>query len=137
MLYKDRHYWAQLRSALSAGQWSSKCPAKAPNGAPLSWPELFRKFRKHCKGFDDVAEVASHTHALSILLIANSTNDDEDDVSELQEYQLDLGNECLLPDDLIDEATRRYNLLNGLEVSNFDVSLIEVYYICLIVLLGT
>ena len=135
MSHKGRYYWAQLRSTLAAGQWSSKYPAKALNAALLSWPELFRKFRKHCKGFDDVAEVASHTHALAILLIAKSDNDDQDDAPESGVYQLDLGDECLLPDDLIDEATRRYNVLKGLTVSNYDVSPVGVGYIFLIVFL--
>jgi hypothetical protein len=135
MSHKERHYWAQLRSALAAGQWSSEYPAKAPNAALLSWPELFRKFNKHCKGFNDVAEVALHTHALADLLAANSINDDQDDPPKSGEYQLDLGNDCLLPDDLIDEATRRYNLLKGLNVSNFDVSVVGVYYTGLIVYL--
>ncbi|KAF8229254.1 hypothetical protein L208DRAFT_1439479 [Tricholoma matsutake] len=120
MSHKDRHYWAQLRSALTGGQWSSNYPAKTPNGSLLSWSELFRKFNKHCRGFNDVAEVASHTHALANLLSANSTNDDQDDAPRSGEYLLDLSNECLLPNDLIDEATRRYNLLKGLKASNFD-----------------
>jgi hypothetical protein len=135
MSHKDRHYWAQLRSALASGQWSSDYPAKAFNGAPLSWSELFRKFNKHCRGFNDVAEVASHTHALAGLLSANSANDDQDDAPKSGEYELDLGNESQLPDDLIGEATRRYDLLKQLKVSNFDVSAIEVYYVVLIVCL--
>jgi hypothetical protein len=49
-LAKDRHYWIQLRLALTAGQWSSPTPAKTPKGIALSWSELFRKFNKHVKG---------------------------------------------------------------------------------------
>lgn len=133
MSYKDRHYWAQLRSALTAGQWSSQYPAKAPNGVVLSWSELFRKFNKHCRGFNDVAEVASHTHALGCLLAANSNTDDNGSSSRPGEYQLELGDESLLPDDLIGEAAKRYNLLKGIQVSNLDVSVTEVSCVGLIV----
>ena len=59
MSSKDKHYWSQLRGALTAGQWSSNFPAKAPNGSALTWSELFRKFNKHCHGFRDITEVAS------------------------------------------------------------------------------
>jgi len=124
MSHKDRHYWVQLRSALAAGQWSSQHPAKAPNGKPLPWSELFRKFNKHCRGFNDVAEVASQTQALGRLLASSSNSDDQDNAPRSGEYQLDLGNECLLPHGLIEEATRRYNSLRELKASNFDVSVI-------------
>jgi hypothetical protein len=132
MSHKDRHYWAQLRGALAAGQWSSHYPAKAFNGAPLSWSELFRKFNKHCSGFNDVAEVASQTQALARLLSAKLDSDDQDGPPKSGEYKLDLDSECLLLDELIDEATRRYNSLKDMKASNFDVSAIEYYYIDLL-----
>ncbi|KAL0569229.1 hypothetical protein V5O48_012743 [Marasmius crinis-equi] len=117
---KERHYWTQLRAALTAGQWSSSQPAKAPNSVPLSWSELFRKFNKHCKGYSDVAEVASQTYALSLLLIANSRNEDQDEPVRSEEYPLDLGDECILPEERIQEAKEGYEILKKLESSNFD-----------------
>jgi hypothetical protein len=132
MLHKDRHYWAQLRGVLAAGQWSSQYPAKALNGAPLSWSELFRKFNKHCSGHNDVSEVASQTQALARLLSAKSHSDDQDDLPKSGEYKLDLDSECRLPDELIDEATRRYNSLKSMKVSNLDVSTIGLHYIHLL-----
>ena len=119
---KERHYWTQLRAALTAGQWSSPHPAKAPNGVPLPWSELFRKFNKHCKGYSDVVEVASQTHALSLLLSANTRNEDQDEPVKPEEYPLDLGNECILPEERMEEARQGYEALKKLESSNFDVS---------------
>ncbi|KAF5376499.1 hypothetical protein D9615_008660 [Tricholomella constricta] len=118
-LAKDRYYWTQLRFALTSGQWSSKYPAKAPNGTVLPWSELFRKFNKHCRGFQDVAEVASQTYALALLLGANSRDDDQDDEGE-GVYPLELGQECVLPEERIEEAKAGYNVLKGLKSSNFD-----------------
>lgn len=46
---KEKHYLSQLQAALTAGHWESTSPAKTPNGYPLSWSELFRKFKKHSK----------------------------------------------------------------------------------------
>lgn len=119
---KDKHYWTQLRSALAAGQWSAQYPAKAPNGIALSWSELFRKFNKHCRGFNDVSEVASQTQALALLLAANSKDEDQDNAVEGTQYPLDLGNECVLPEERVDEASAGYEVLKRLESSNFDVS---------------
>lgn len=123
MSTKDRHYWSQLRAALTAGHWSSSSPAKAFNGAPLSWSELFRKFNKHCKGYVDVAEVASQTHALSLLLIANSKDEDQDEPVRPEEYPLELGDECILASERVEEARSGYDILKKIESSNFDVSL--------------
>lgn len=120
---KERYYWTQLRRALAEGQWSSTYPAKTPNGIALTWSELLRKFNKHCKGFHDVAEVASQTHALALLLSANSTDDDQDDPPESGVYPLDIASECSLPEERIEEATAGYEVLKGLKSSNFDVSL--------------
>lgn len=116
---KDRHYWTQLRAALTAGQWTAQFPAKTPNGTLLSWSELLRKFNKHCTGFKDVAEVVSQTRALALLLSANAKNDDEDDTSE--ELPLQLGRECLLPEERIEEAREGYRVLKDLRSSNFNV----------------
>ncbi len=121
---KDGHYWTQLRSALTSGQWSSAAPAKAPNGVPLPWSELFRKFNKHCKGFKDVAEVAEQTLALALLLSANHRDEDQDDerIAAGREYAVELGDECILAPERVDEARVGYEVLKKLEGSNFDVS---------------
>ncbi|KAJ7471989.1 hypothetical protein FB451DRAFT_1090193 [Mycena latifolia] len=118
---KDKYYWSQLRAALTAGQWAAQFPAKAPNGTALSWSELFRKFNKHCTGYKDVAEVASQTHALALLLAANSNKDqDIDEPPKTGEFALELGNECMLPEERVAEATACYEALKKLESSNFD-----------------
>ncbi|KAF9025079.1 hypothetical protein BDZ89DRAFT_1068592 [Hymenopellis radicata] len=117
---KDKYYWAQLRAALTAGQWSSPFPATAPNGTRLSWSELFRKFNKHCKGFLDVTEVASQTHALALLLSSKSIEDDDNDKADGAEYALDIGDECILPEERQPEAQTGYETLKKLESSNFD-----------------
>jgi len=130
---KERHYWSQLRSALTAGQWRSDFPAKAPNGSPLSWSELFRKFNKHCRGYTDVAEAASQTQGLALLLAARYTNDDEDgDPTDETENDnearkrgiLSLEYDCRLPEERIEEARVGYEILKSLKASNYDVSVI-------------
>ncbi|KAF8066830.1 hypothetical protein FPV67DRAFT_1768536 [Lyophyllum atratum] len=119
---KDRYYWTQLRLALTSGQWSSTYPARALNGAALPWSELFRKFNKHCRGFQDVAQVASQTHALALLLSANSQDEDQDDAPGEGEsiYPLELGQECMLPEERIEEARTGYEELKRVKSSNFD-----------------
>ncbi|KAJ7086395.1 hypothetical protein B0H15DRAFT_347574 [Mycena belliarum] len=118
---KDKYYWSQLRTALTAGQWAAPFPAKTPNGTALSWSELFRKFNKHCTGYKDVAEVASQTHALALLLAANSNKDKDIDVPpKTGEFALELGSECTLPEERVAEATECYDALKKLESSNFD-----------------
>ena len=122
---KDRHYWSQLRAALTGGQWLAQYPAKTPHDAPLSWSELLRKFNKHCKGFKDVAEVASQTQGLALLLSASSLNEDEDRESDVEIFQLQLNGECILPPERVEEATSGYETLKNLETSNFDVRSLE------------
>ncbi|KAJ7079363.1 hypothetical protein C8R43DRAFT_1177712 [Mycena crocata] len=117
---KDKYYWSQLRAALTAGQWAAQYPAKAPNGTALSWSELFRKFNKHCTGYKDVAEVASQTHALALLLAANSKDQDNDNPPKAGEFPLELGDEGVLPQERVAEATACYEALKKLESSNFD-----------------
>lgn len=118
---KDKYYWSQLRGALTAGQWSSQFPAKAPNGTALSWSELFRKFNKHCPGFRDITEVASQTHALALLLAADAQNEDQDVLLEPGVYALELGDECILPEERKEEAQTGYKVLQNIKASNFDV----------------
>jgi hypothetical protein len=118
---KDTHYWTQLRSALAGGQWAAQIPAKTPNGSTLSWSELLRKFNKHCKGFVDFAEIASQTQALALLLGANSRDEDQDGAEDTPYGSLALGNECVLPEELVGEAIIGYETLRKLECSNLDV----------------
>lgn len=47
---KGAHYSLALAHALAAGAWSSPSPAATPRAAPLSWPELVRKWGKHTGG---------------------------------------------------------------------------------------
>ncbi|OAX33790.1 hypothetical protein K503DRAFT_725395 [Rhizopogon vinicolor AM-OR11-026] len=115
---KDKHYWAQLRAALTAGEWSSPSPAKAPNGSPLSWFHVLRKFNKHCKGFQEVAEVASQTQALCMWLGANNT--DVDQLGTECDDEIVLADECMLPPEQIEEGKGGYEILKKLDSKNFD-----------------
>ncbi|KAJ3518089.1 hypothetical protein NLJ89_g117 [Agrocybe chaxingu] len=143
---KERHYWGQLRAALTAGQWRAPNPAKAYNGAAISWSELFRKFNKHCKGYQDVVEVASQTHALALLLSAPYPDEDEDadfvgpessgdgagedGTATPRLGKLDVRGESELPDNRIDEAKTGYETLKSLDSSStFDtIKLALAYY---------
>jgi hypothetical protein len=126
-LLKDRHYWSQLRIVITSGQWDAHLPAKAPNGSPLSWSELLRKFNKHCPGFKDVAEVASQTQALSLLLDAGRTQHEYelDSLSSSTKGPLDLGNECVLLEERFQEAEVGYQILKKLPQS--DVRAISLF----------
>jgi hypothetical protein len=101
---------------LTAGQWRSLFPAKAPNGTPLSWSELFRKFNKHCNGFRDIAEVSSQTHLLGSLLATDT--EDEDVTGNTTQPPLDPMNECVLSSERAQEALLGYDVLRGLESSD-------------------
>ena len=118
---KDAHYWTQLRSALTAGDWASAYPAKTPSAAPISWSELLRKFNKHCKCFEDFAEIASQTQALALLLSAQSGDEDQDGVDDTPYGSQAVLDECILPQERKDEALTGYEKLKKLECSNFDV----------------
>lgn len=115
---KDKYYWAQLRAALTAGQWSSPSPGTAQNSSSLSWFHILRKFNKHCKGFQDVAEVASQTQALFLLLGADT--EDVDQLGLENGDDLVLSDECLLPLERIEEARGGYEILRNLDSKNFD-----------------
>lgn len=127
---KERHYWTQLRAALTAGQWSSASPSKTPNGHPLSWSELLRKFNKHCKGFQDFAEVAAHTRALANLLSEIRPDDDESGESADDERltadtggsgSLGVEREVVLGGAYLEQASSRFDALKALESPNFSV----------------
>ena len=118
---KDRHYWAQLRATITAGSWDASFPAKAPNGTPLSWSELLRKFNKHCVGFADVAELVSQTQALSLLLAANAKDQTLDSDEGRLPNDLTLGDEGVLLEERMEEGSSGYNVLQGLQCSKADV----------------
>ncbi|TCD70384.1 hypothetical protein EIP91_003737 [Steccherinum ochraceum] len=128
---KEKHYWTQLRAALTAGQWDINFPAKAPNAAPLSWSELLRKFNKHCPGCNDVSELASQTQALAILLSSDtqSTSLDVDGNRFDDNDPLSLGQECVLFEERMAEASQGYNILKGIGGSNTEsIKLAVAYY---------
>ncbi|PPQ63641.1 hypothetical protein CVT24_004415 [Panaeolus cyanescens] len=132
---KERHYWSQLRISLTAGQWRASAPAKTPNGTPISWSELFRKFNKHCRGYQDVSEVAVQTHGLGLLISSKYVDEDEDreldsmGTSKAATNGLDLGQESVLAPERVEEATATYEALKALEASNFDtINFILAYY---------
>lgn len=120
--HKEKHYWAQLRTALTAGQWRSHTPAKTPNGAPLSWSELFRKFKKHCQGAHDVANVASHTYILALSISEVSLNEDQD----IDVLTLGVGSECLVSGGIVEKITAGYEELRSLQSSNLDVTILSL-----------
>lgn len=130
---KERHYWAQLRSALTSGQWRSPHPARTPNGTPIPWPELLRKFNKHCRGYSDIAEVAAQTQALCLLLGARYADDDEHillpELGSGSGDFVELGVEevGVLAEERIEEAMVGYNVLKSLEASKFDVRVCKFF----------
>jgi hypothetical protein len=118
---KDLHYCTQFRAALTAGKWSASHPARTPNGSPLDWPQLLHKLNKHCKGFTDLAEIANQTQGLALLLGANSKDVDQNDRKPQPGSTLTLGNECILPEERIEEAESGYDTLKQLQTVNFNV----------------
>ncbi|KAI0631519.1 hypothetical protein C8Q77DRAFT_1061722 [Trametes polyzona] len=115
---KPAHYWRQLRAALTAGQWDARFPAKDVHGRAVSWSDLLRKFNKHCPGHQDVAELASQTHALSLLLSANTADLDACDAGA--QGALLLGEECMLAEERVEEGLTGYNTLKQLDASASD-----------------
>lgn len=112
---KDRHYWSQLRLALTAGLWSSPTPAKTPKGLGLSWHELLRKFKKHVHGHDELASVALQTQLLALSLGKNVES------SSSNQSPLDLGSESILPEDRRIDANAGLMTLKTLAKSNLNV----------------
>jgi hypothetical protein len=112
---KHKHYWTQLRAALTAGSWGSSTPAKAFNGAHISWTELLRKFNKHCHGYPDVSETANQLQALSLLVAGGPTDSELDGDERYDEGSLALGTEGVLPGEHVDEAQIGFEVLKGLE----------------------
>ncbi|KAI0755686.1 hypothetical protein C8Q74DRAFT_319092 [Fomes fomentarius] len=121
---KSQHYWRQLRSALTAGVWDRGTPAKDFHGKYITWSDLLRKFHKHCPGQQDVEELVSQTQALSLLLSAKY--DDEDGTGS--RGVLELGEECLLADERIDEGRAGYGALKQLDASTSDSIKVALAY---------
>ncbi|TBU45371.1 hypothetical protein BD309DRAFT_890639 [Dichomitus squalens] len=115
---RSQHYWRQLRCALTAGQWDASTPARDWHQRPVSWSDLIRKFLKHNPEHRDVAELASQTQALSLLLSANASSLDGNDVGS--QGPLALGDECVLPEERIEEARAGYDSLKQLDASRSD-----------------
>ncbi|TRM66755.1 hypothetical protein BD626DRAFT_483705 [Schizophyllum amplum] len=120
-LAKDKHYWGQLRSALTGGNWESNLPAKAPNATALSWSELFRKFNKHCTGHRDVAEVASQTHALALLLLVATRKSSGSDEGPVPALPIAIDGECVLPEGRRDDARQGLDVLQKLHSTNSNM----------------
>ncbi|KZT66935.1 TPR-like protein [Daedalea quercina L-15889] len=126
---KGQHYWKQLREVLTAGRWGDPFPAKTPSGGPLSWPELLRKFNKHCPGHSHAAELALQTQSLSLLMSAKAAGVGLDGNAASAANQLALGEECMLHEERLEEAAAGYQALKGLETSNSDsIKLAVAYY---------
>ena len=115
---KDKHYWSQLRIALTAGSWGSPHPAKAFKGGPVSWTDLLRKFKKHCHGYADVSEIANQTQALALLVAGGPTDLELDGVGYHHEDLFTLGTESVVADEHAVEAEVGYKILRGLETGN-------------------
>ena len=122
---KDKHYWTQLRMALTGGSWGSSAPAKEFHGHTISWTELLRKFNKHCHGYGDVSEIANQTQALALLIAAGPTDSELDGDKRYVEDSLILGTESVVAGEHADEARVGFEALRNLEVehSNSDVRL--------------
>lgn len=115
---KDKHYWSQLRIALTAGYWGSPHPAKAFKGGPITWTDLLRKFNKHCHGYTDVSEIANQTQALALLVAGGPTDRELDGIGYHHEELLVLRTEGVVADEHVVEAEVGYKVLRGLEAEN-------------------
>jgi hypothetical protein len=128
---KEKHYAAQLYAALTSGSWSASFPGKDWKGSLLSWPEVFRKFKKHNPELSEFAEVASQLHALSLWLSTNSKVGDNEDGDQKAPYgSLALGQECVLPEERKAEAEEALNALQVMKTTDVccDVSWLPHYY---------
>lgn len=122
---KDKHYWTQLRAALTGGSWGSSAPAKNIKGKPITWTELIRKFDKHCHGYIDVSEIANKTQALALLLAGIPTDGELDGDGQSGDDSLALGMESVVASEHVDEARIGFEALKNLESehANSDVRL--------------
>jgi len=113
-LTKDKHYWTQLRTVITAGQWGSDVPGKDLNGKTLNWANLLRKFNKHCPGQNEFAEVVSQTHHLHLQLAAGQQKSAIDGSRRSLASPLDLGDEVILPEERQQEGQAGYDVLNAI-----------------------
>lgn len=113
-LTKDKHYWTQLRTVITAGQWGSDVPGKDPKGNVLNWANLLRKFNKHCPGQNEFAEVVSQTHHLHLQLAAGQQKSAIDGSQSSLTNPLDLGDENVLPEERLQEGQAGYDVLNAI-----------------------
>ena len=113
-LTKDRHYWTQLRTAITASRWESELPGKDLKGYALNWANLLRKFNKHCPGQNEFAEVVSQTHHLSLQLAASQRELVTDGSQRSQVGPLDLGDEVILSRERQQEGQAGYDVLKAI-----------------------
>lgn len=128
-LTKDKHYWTQLRTVITAGQWDSEQPGKDLKGYALDWANLLRKFNKHCPGQNEFAEVVSQTHHLYLQLAASQQKSTTDGSQHSQPSPLDLGDEILLPEERQQEGQAGYDTLKAMQ-SPSEVSSPEPQMLC-------
>ena len=121
-LTKDKHYWTQLRTATTAGQWDSDFPGKDRKGNTLNWANLLRKFNKHCPGQNEFAEVISQTHHLYLQLAAGQQKSATDSSQRSQASPLDLCDNTILPEERQQEGLVGYDGLHAIP-SPSEVSL--------------
>ncbi|KAI0759234.1 male sterility protein-domain-containing protein [Trametes elegans] len=101
--------------------------AKDVHGRPVSWSDLLSKFNEYCPGHPDVAELASQTQALSLLLSANSADLDGNDVGA--QGVLLLGQECVLAEEgMVGNNALKQLDASGSEVVQKSVKAVLAYY---------
>jgi len=110
-LTKDKHYHTQLRTAITAGKWDSDSPGKDSKGYNLNWANLLRKFKKHCPGQNEFAEVVSQTQHLYLQLAAGQQKSAVDGPQRSQTSPLDLSDDNILPEERLQEGQAGYDVL--------------------------
>jgi len=113
-LTKDKHYWTQLRTVITAGQWGSDSPGRDPKGKALNWADLLRKFNKHCPGHNEFAEVVSQTHHLHLQLAASQQKSAIGGSKRIQTSPLGLCDDTILPEERQQEGQVGYDVLNAI-----------------------
>ena len=115
---KGKHYWTQLRTALTGGLWGTPKPARAFKGEPISWPDLFRKFNKHCHGFEEIVEIASQTQAAALLVAGGAEDVDLDGDAHTVTSALILDGECIAAEERTEEVQAAHNAMRQLVVQS-------------------
>ena len=139
-LTKDKHYWTQLRTVITASRWESELPGKDLKGYALNWANLLRKFNKHCPGQNEFAEVVSQTHHLHLQLAAGQRELATDDSRRSKAGPLDLGDEVILSRERQQEGEMGYDVLKAipspsevrpLKLTHFSDSIVISSRLCL------